>query len=189
MRQARSGGDLHRGTACPRPPAAAARSPSTISTAGPEDEIALGQHCCFRRAAPGSPYAGVDVSRRRLPAESCSAAAGPCRCRHRPDAGLSDVAGHGTDLAIAHAAAEAGVPYILSTVATTDIETIARALDGVFWFQLYMPGRREIGHDLVVRRARDAGAGALFVTLDVAAPGARAHRTRSARAPSPCPSA
>jgi isopentenyl diphosphate isomerase/L-lactate dehydrogenase-like FMN-dependent dehydrogenase len=93
--------------------------------------------------------------------------------------GLSDVAGHGTDLAIARAAADASIPYILSTVATTDIETIARAIPGGFWFQLYMPAKREIGHDLV-RRARDAGAGALLVTLDVAAPGKRERDLRNA---------
>jgi isopentenyl diphosphate isomerase/L-lactate dehydrogenase-like FMN-dependent dehydrogenase len=144
---------------------------------GAEDEIALSGNTAAFAALRLVPHTGVDVSRRQLSAELFG------RRWAMPfgiaPTGLSDVAGHGTDLAIAHAAAEAGVPYILSTVATTDIETIARALDGVFWFQLYMPGRREIGHDLV-RRARDAGAGALFVTLDVAAPGKRERDLRNA---------
>jgi|YNPMSStandDraft_1061717.scaffolds.fasta_scaffold25149_3 isopentenyl diphosphate isomerase/L-lactate dehydrogenase-like FMN-dependent dehydrogenase len=144
---------------------------------GAEDEIALAGNTAAFAALRLIPRAGVDVARRDLSAELFG------RRWAMPfgiaPTGLSDVAGHGTDLAIARAAAEAGVPYILSTVATTDIETMARALDGVFWFQLYMPGRREIGHDLV-RRARDAGAGALFVTLDVAAPGKRERDLRNA---------
>lgn len=144
---------------------------------GAEDEIALADNTAAFAALRLIPRAGVDVARRDLSAELFG------RRWAMPfgiaPTGLSDVAGHGTDLAIARAAAEVGVPYILSTVATTDIETMARALDGVFWFQLYMPGRREIGHDLV-RRARDAGAGALFVTLDVAAPGKRERDLRNA---------
>jgi len=144
---------------------------------GAEDEIALAHNTSAFDALRLVPRAGVDVSRRDLSAELFG------RRWAMPfgiaPTGLSDVAGHGTDLAIARAAADAGLPYILSTVATTDIETIARAIPGGFWFQLYMPAKREIGHDLV-RRARDAGAGALFITLDVAAPGKRERDLRNA---------
>jgi isopentenyl diphosphate isomerase/L-lactate dehydrogenase-like FMN-dependent dehydrogenase len=144
---------------------------------GAEDELALGGNRAAFDSLRLVPRAGVDVSRRDLSAEIFG------RRWAMPfgiaPTGLSDVAGHGTDLAIARAAAEAGIPYILSTVATTDIETIARAIPGGFWFQLYMPSKREIGHDLV-RRAKDAGAGALFVTLDVAAPGKRERDLRNA---------
>ncbi len=86
--------------------------------------------------------------------------------------GLADLARPGADLSIARAAAAADIPFILSTTATTDIETTARAIPDHLWFQLYMPADRAIGHDLV-RRARDAGAGVLVVTLDVPAPGKR----------------
>jgi isopentenyl diphosphate isomerase/L-lactate dehydrogenase-like FMN-dependent dehydrogenase len=144
---------------------------------GAEDEVALRGNTEAFDARRLVPRAGVDVSRRDLSVELFG------RRWSMPfgiaPTGLSDVAGHGTDLAIARAAADAGVPYILSTVATTDIETLARAVPGGFWFQLYMPADRKIGHDLV-RRARDAGAGALFVTLDVAAPGKRERDIRNA---------
>jgi isopentenyl diphosphate isomerase/L-lactate dehydrogenase-like FMN-dependent dehydrogenase len=144
---------------------------------GAEDEIALARNTAAFDALRLVPRAGVDVSRRDLSAELFG------RRWAMPfgiaPTGLSDVAGHGTDLAIARAAAGAGIPYILSTVATTDIETIAKTVPGGFWFQLYMPAKREVGHDLV-RRARDAGAGALFVTLDVVAPGKRERDLRNA---------
>jgi (S)-mandelate dehydrogenase len=144
---------------------------------GAEDEVALRGNTAAFDALRLVPRAGVDVSKRDLSVElfgrrwSMPFGVAPT--------GLSDVAGHGTDIAIARAAADAGVPYILSTVATTDIETLARTVPGGFWFQLYMPADREIGHGLV-RRARDAGAGALFVTLDVAAPGKRERDIRNA---------
>lgn len=144
---------------------------------GAEDEVALAGNTAAFDALRLVPRAGVDVATRDLSAELFG------RRWAMPfgiaPTGLSDVAGHGTDLAIARAAAEASIPYILSTVATTDIETIARAMPGGFWFQLYMPAKREIGQDLV-RRAKDAGAGALFVTLDVAAPGKRERDLRNA---------
>lgn len=144
---------------------------------GAEDEGALAGNTAAFDALRLVPRAGVDVSRRDLSAELFGRRwAMPLGIA---PTGLSDVAGHGTDLAIARAAADAAIPYILSTVATTDIETIARAIPGGFWFQLYMPAKREIGHDLV-RRAKDAGAGALFVTLDVAAPGKRERDLRNA---------
>ncbi len=86
--------------------------------------------------------------------------------------GLADLVRPGADLSIARAAAAADVPFILATVATTTIEDAARAAPDHLWFQLYMPADRTIGHDLV-RRAKDAGAGVLIVTLDVPAPGKR----------------
>ena len=144
---------------------------------GAEDEVALRRNRGAFDALRLVPRAGIDVSRRDLSAELFGRRwALPLGIA---PTGLSDVAGHGTDLAIAGAAGDADIPYVLSTVATTEIEAIARRIPGGFWFQLYMPAKRDIGHDLV-RRARDAGAGALFVTLDVAAPGKRERDIRNA---------
>lgn len=92
--------------------------------------------------------------------------------------GLADLARPGADLLIARAAAAADVPYVLATVASTEIEAIAAAIPGHWWFQLYMPADRAIGADLLAR-ARDAGAGALVVTLDVPAPGKRERDLRN----------
>ncbi|TKA73959.1 putative lactate 2-monooxygenase [Friedmanniomyces simplex] len=73
------------------------------------------------------------------------------------------------ELASAAAAAREGVPFIMSTASSASIEDVAKANgeDGVRWFQLYWPARR---HDDItismLRRAREAGFSALFVTLD-----------------------
>lgn len=71
--------------------------------------------------------------------------------------------------ATARAAASLEIPYILSTASSTSIEDVARAngKGSPRWFQLYWPSRE---HDDItasmLRRAKDAGYTALFVTLD-----------------------
>jgi L-lactate dehydrogenase (cytochrome)/(S)-mandelate dehydrogenase len=80
--------------------------------------------------------------------------------------GLCNLVAPGADLAVAAAAAKAGLPYCLSTAATTPIETIAPAAQASLWFQLYVTSEERVTFDLV-RRAEDAGAGVLLVTLDV----------------------
>lgn len=137
---------------------------------GAEDEAALRGNTAAFDALRLVPRAGRDVTGRDLSVELFG------RRWAMPfgiaPTGLADLARPGADLAIARAAAAADIPFILSTTATTDIETVARAIPDHLWFQLYMPADRAIGHDLV-RRARDAGAGVLVVTLDVPAPGKR----------------
>lgn len=56
--------------------------------------------------------------------------------------GLCNLAWPGTDLGLARAAAKAGIPYALSTMASTSIEDIARAAPDHTWFQLYVGGGR-----------------------------------------------
>lgn len=69
------------------------------------------------------------------------------------------------DLALARAAARAGVPFTISSASTMDIEQIAQA-GGRLWFQLYLWEDRELSL-AVVDRARAAGCDVLFVTLDL----------------------
>lgn len=85
--------------------------------------------------------------------------------------GMANLVGAGTDLALACAAADAGIPYCLSTAATTSIEEIARAARGS-WFQLYVGEDSAIVEDLL-NRAEGAGIPVLMVTADVPAPGKR----------------
>lgn len=80
--------------------------------------------------------------------------------------GLCNLVAPGTDAALAAAAARAGIPYCLSTAATTPIETIAAAAQQSLWFQLYVTSDEKVTFDLV-RRAEEAGAEVLLVTLDV----------------------
>jgi (S)-mandelate dehydrogenase len=84
----------------------------------------------------------------------------------------------GGDLAIARAAAAAGIPFSLSTTATTSIETIARETPGRHWFQLYVLKKRDFMLKLV-ERARAADYEVLIVTVDLPVGGKRERDLRN----------
>jgi lactate 2-monooxygenase len=70
------------------------------------------------------------------------------------------------ELASARAAASAGVPFVASTASSFTLEEIAQAAgDAPRWFQLYWPRGEDLAASLV-RRAEEAGYGAIVVTLD-----------------------
>ena len=81
------------------------------------------------------------------------------------------------ELAVARAAARAGIPYCLSTVATRSIEEVAAAADGCHWFQLYPLRDRVLTRDLV-QRAAAAGYQAMMPTVDMAVSGRRERDVR-----------
>ena len=72
----------------------------------------------------------------------------------------------------ATAAKKANIPYILSTLASTSIETAAECAGSNLWFQLYPPKDQEIRLDLM-HRARQVGCNNLVVTIDVPVAGRR----------------
>ena len=74
------------------------------------------------------------------------------------------------DIAIARAAASHGIPYTLSTMSTTSIERMARAVQGALWFQLYVLKDQDFNLQLI-DRAQANGYGALVVTVDLQAGG------------------
>ncbi|TMH90745.1 MAG: alpha-hydroxy-acid oxidizing protein [Betaproteobacteria bacterium] len=76
------------------------------------------------------------------------------------------------DVGVARAAAAAGIPYTLSTMATASIERIAREAGGRVWFQAYIFRQRDMTLGLV-ERARQLGCEALMVTVDVPVGGKR----------------
>jgi (S)-mandelate dehydrogenase len=84
----------------------------------------------------------------------------------------------GGDIAIARAAAAFGIPYTLSTTATTSIEQIARAAPGRLWFQVYVFRRRDFTLGLI-ERARAADYEAIVVTVDLAVGGKRERDMRN----------
>jgi len=70
------------------------------------------------------------------------------------------------DLAVARAAAASGVPWVVSTAASTSMETIAESMGSTpHWYQLYWVNDREVVASLV-RRAEAAGYAAIVLTLD-----------------------
>ncbi|MSP50072.1 MAG: alpha-hydroxy-acid oxidizing protein [Alphaproteobacteria bacterium] len=71
---------------------------------------------------------------------------------------------HEGELALARAAASAGIPYTLPTESMTVLERIAEA-GGRLWFQLYLWNDRKLSHALLERVER-AGFEVLVVTVD-----------------------
>src|SRR2546425_2178914 len=70
------------------------------------------------------------------------------------------------DLAVARAAAAAGVPWVVSTAASAPMEAIADVMgDAPRWYQLYWVSDREVVASLV-QRAEAAGYAAIVLTLD-----------------------
>jgi L-lactate dehydrogenase (cytochrome) len=81
--------------------------------------------------------------------------------------------------ALAQAAADAGIPFALSTMGTTSIEDVAAAAPGGWnWFQLYLWKDRERSLALV-KRAQAAGFDTLVITVDVPVGGARLRDNRN----------
>lgn len=122
----------------------------------------------------------VDVSSLDTRAEVLGAAA-PLPLAVSPT-GMSGVAWPKAELEIARAAAKRGLPYTLSTPASSSIEEVAREvgekLGGRLWFQLYVL-REPAMLDRLVARALGAGYEALFVTVDLAVAGKRERDPRN----------
>ena len=142
---------------------------------GAEDEVTMRANCEAFRRWNFAPRVLRDMSEvdtattllgRRLPFPLVLAPAGFTRMPD-PDGELS----------VARAAARAGLPYCLSTVATRSIEEVAAAADGNHWFQLYPLRDRELTRELVQRAAR-AGYRAMMPTVDMAVSGRRERDVR-----------
>jgi L-lactate dehydrogenase (cytochrome) len=91
--------------------------------------------------------------------------------------GFTRIADPAGELAVARAAARAGVPYALSTLGTRSIEEVAEAGSGRLWFQVYVWRDRGLVSNLV-DRAAEAGYEALCVTVDTAVLGKRERDAR-----------
>lgn len=80
--------------------------------------------------------------------------------------GVQSILHADAELAPARAAAHYGIPFILSTVSSVDMETVADAMGGARrWFQLY-PGKDPDIVTSMSARAERAGYSALVVTVD-----------------------
>ncbi len=76
------------------------------------------------------------------------------------------------DLALARAAARLGIPYTLSSSATTALETVAEQAPGRLWFQAYVLRNQPFFWSLV-GRAQAAGYEARVITVDLPVGGKR----------------
>jgi L-lactate dehydrogenase (cytochrome) len=87
--------------------------------------------------------------------------------------GFTRLMHHEGEMAVASAAARAGIPFALSTMGTTALEDVpTSAPSGRHWFQLYLWKDRAASADLVVRAA-NANYEALVLTVDTPVAGAR----------------
>lgn len=81
--------------------------------------------------------------------------------------------------AVVSVAAEAGIPYALSTLGTTTIEQMAQAgPDARKWFQLYLWRDRSPAEELIARAAA-AGYDTLMLTVDTPVAGSRLRDVRN----------
>ncbi len=92
--------------------------------------------------------------------------------------GFTRIAHSQGELAVTRAAARAGVPWSLSTMGTRSIEECAEANPaGEKWFQIYTWKDRGLVEELV-GRAKAAGYGAVWLTVDTAVLGRRERDVR-----------
>lgn len=70
------------------------------------------------------------------------------------------------EILAARAAQRAGIPFCLSTMSICSIEDVRAAVEGTFWFQLYLMRDRGFNEALIAR-AREARCSALMLTLDL----------------------
>jgi len=91
--------------------------------------------------------------------------------------GFTRIADPDGELAVARAAARAGVPYTLSTLSTRSIEEVAAASAGPKWFQVYVWRDRGLVKEMI-GRAASAGYEALVLTVDTAVLGRRERDVR-----------
>jgi len=67
---------------------------------------------------------------------------------------------------LAKAAVQHNIPFVLSTVTTSSIETISEITEGKAWFQLYHPAEAKVTED-ILKRAETAGVEVLVILSDV----------------------
>src|SRR3954452_9053771 len=91
--------------------------------------------------------------------------------------GFTRIADPQGELAVARAAARAGLPYVLSTLGTRSVEEVAAVSDGRNWFQLYMFKDRGLVTDML-DRAQAAGFEALAFPVDLVVHGRRERDVR-----------
>lgn len=131
--------------------------------AGAEDEASMMRE---RRAFADwrfMPRTLVDVSPRTLETELLGApAAMPLMVA---PTGLNGLFMHHADLALARAAAKAGVPFVQSTMSNDAVEDVARVEGLRHWWQLYIFGGDEVWQRLLERVDR-AGCEALVLTTN-----------------------
>ena len=152
------------------------RIASQFLEGGAEDDVTLQRNRAVFREIRFRPRTLVDVSVR-------SAAATLFGQRHAVPFGIAPTGMAGlyafdADVKLARAAAEAEIPFILSTASLVRMERVIAEGGGTQWFQLYMSKERPPAQALI-DRACAAGFAALVVTTDVVVQANREYNDRN----------
>ncbi len=142
---------------------------------GAEDEISLGRNSRSYGDIEYRPRVLRDVSK----IDTSSTLLGrpiPMPLVFAPT-GFTRIADSQGELAVARAAARAGIPYGLSTMGTRSIEEVAAVSSGPKWFQVYTWRDRGLVRDLL-ERAAAANFEAIELTVDTAVLGRRERDVR-----------
>ena len=92
--------------------------------------------------------------------------------------GLAGLLWFDGEIALARAAARAGIPFTLSTASIISMERVADEAGGRLWYQVYMMPDRQASLQMI-QRAKSAGYEALIVTVDTPASPNREYLHRS----------
>ena len=143
---------------------------------GNGDETALANNRAAIDRVKLSPHMLVDTSGRSLEVTLFGR-------RHKlpiaiAPTGSAGLAWHEGEIALARAAADAGIPFTLATGSMTSLEKVAEQAGGTLWFQIYMWPDRSLSHRLI-ERAKAAGYEALVVTVDTPVPPGREYNLRN----------
>jgi isopentenyl diphosphate isomerase/L-lactate dehydrogenase-like FMN-dependent dehydrogenase len=143
---------------------------------GTEDEVALRNNRAVFERIKLKPRTLIDVSGRSQEVTLLGD-------RHKmpiviAPTGTAGLLWHEGEIALARAAAAAGIPFTLATGSMTAMEKVAEEAGGTLWFQLYMWPDRSLSHKLV-ERAKAAGYQALIVTVDSAVSPNREYNLKS----------
>ena len=122
------------------------------------------------------PHSLVDVSQVKL-ATTIQGTASPLPLVLAPTGGTR-LFHHEGERASSAAAAEAGLIFTLSSMATFDIETIGAHTNGTKWFQIYVWKDRGVVKEFI-QRCRESGYKALVLTVDVQTSGQRERDLRN----------
>ena len=144
---------------------------------GAEDNLTLDNNREVFKRIRFRPHTMIDVSKRSAQTEIFGKTfKAPFGIAPTGAAGLY---GFKADSAMARAARDAGLPFVLSTASFEPLEDVAKAAaGGTLWFQLYMAKSRPPVEKLVTR-ALEAGFEALVLTSDVAQNGNREYNRRN----------
>ncbi|SFI00122.1 L-lactate dehydrogenase (cytochrome) [Bosea sp. OK403] len=132
---------------------------------GSEDELSISGNRQQLDAIRLAPSVLVDVSQRSLKAEILGHSQ-PLPLVIAPTA-MAGLVWHDGEIALAKAAARAGIPFCVSTQSITLVERIAAESGAKLWFQLYVWKNRQRTLALI-DRAWAAGAETLVLTVDTA---------------------